>query len=64
MFLIVLPELPQPTIAAINGYAFGGGFELILACDFAIAVPEAKVVLRKRVGVLFLGQEEHNDYLD
>jgi enoyl-CoA hydratase len=40
-----IAELPQPTIAAVNGYAFGGGFELILACDFAIAVPEAKVGL-------------------
>jgi enoyl-CoA hydratase len=40
-----IAELPQPTIAAVNGYAFGGGFELILSCDFAIAVPEAKVGL-------------------
>jgi enoyl-CoA hydratase len=40
--LDVLVNLEPITIAAINGYAVGGGWALVLGCDFKIAVEEAQ----------------------
>ena len=49
----VLDELPHPTVARVQGAAFGGGVGLIACCDIAIGVPEAKFGLTEsRLGLL------------
>ena len=48
-----LAATPQPIIAAVNGYAITGGFELALMCDFIIATPDARFAdTHARVGVV------------
>ena len=48
-----LDSLRIPSIALINGYAFGGGLELALACTFRVATSNAKVGLPEiKLGII------------
>lgn len=48
-----LAAFPRPTVAAINGVAFGGGLELALACDIRIAADSAEMGLTEtRLGIV------------
>ncbi len=41
-FSTILSNMKKPMIAAVNGVAAGGGFELVLACDIVICSEDAK----------------------
>ncbi|MEL6960432.1 MAG: enoyl-CoA hydratase/isomerase family protein, partial [Pseudomonadota bacterium] len=48
-----LATLSKPTIAAVNGHAFGGGLELAAACDIRLMTPRATLALPEaRVGIV------------
>jgi enoyl-CoA hydratase len=49
----MLAALPQVTIAAVNGYALGGGFEVVLCCDLVLATERARFGLPEvKLGLL------------
>ena len=49
----VMDDSPKPVVAAIHGYALGGGLETALACHYRVAVPSARVGLPEvQIGIL------------
>lgn len=51
--MIAMLDCPIPIIAAVNGAAFGGGFELVLAADFAYAASHATFAFPEtKIGII------------
>ena len=56
-------DLPIPTVAAINGIALGGGFEMGLVCDYRVMSETARIGLRNRHCVTARStQSSHRSY--
>ena len=51
--LALRTSMTKPVIARVNGYALGGGFEMVLGCDLAVAADHARIgLVEPRVGRL------------
>ncbi len=62
--VLFIEKLGKPVIAAINGYALGGGLELAMSCQIRIAATHAKMGLPEVSLGVFLGMEAPRDCLD
>lgn len=53
-------DIHKPLIAAVNGFALGGGFEVAMACDIIVAADHARFGLPEpRVGLIAMGGGVH-----
>lgn len=58
--LAYLHRCPKPTIAAVEGVAMGGGFEMALCCDLIVASESARFALPEvRIGIMPAGGGTH-----